>query len=204
MGNAWPPQLGQQIEIAVGPLAAMWYGTPEVSPPAIRLECIAMDVPPNPPPPAGVASIYIFEAVSEGDAEIKFPVLGPADPDMIKRLTFTVTIHVEPGAGGAPAHASLKADQENTAPWTQGWTDFHGKQQTFTPSLLRLTAVEVELVVANPGPPDDKVTMMVRNDAGVLLASVSKTVPVAEWLTFCSFSPRAVCEFRPDRFTTSY
>jgi hypothetical protein len=55
-----------------------------------------------------------------------------------------------------------------------------GARQTFTPSLPRLTAVEVKLVVANPGPPDDEVTMMLQKGEGVTLATISKTVTVAD------------------------
>jgi hypothetical protein len=53
-------------------------------------------------------------------------------------------------------------------------------EQTFTPSLPRLTGVEVELMLANPGPSDDEVTMYLCNAAGEVLASVSKTVSVAD------------------------
>jgi hypothetical protein len=53
-------------------------------------------------------------------------------------------------------------------------------RQTFTPSLPRLTRVEVELVLANPGPHDGEVTMFLENVGGEVLADVSKTVPVAD------------------------
>ena len=53
-------------------------------------------------------------------------------------------------------------------------------RQTFTPSLPRLTNVEVDLVVANPGPSEDTVTMTLLDADGESLAAVSKTVPVAD------------------------
>jgi hypothetical protein len=53
-------------------------------------------------------------------------------------------------------------------------------RHTFTPSLPRLTGVEVQPVVANPGPASADVTLMVMNTKGIALAVVSKTVPIAD------------------------
>ena len=53
-------------------------------------------------------------------------------------------------------------------------------QQSFKPLLPRLTGVEVELVVANPGPASGEVTMALMNAEGENLAVVSKTVAVAD------------------------
>jgi hypothetical protein len=52
-------------------------------------------------------------------------------------------------------------------------------RQSFVPSLPRLIGVEVELVVANPGPASDEVTMSLGNAEGAGLAFVSKTVQIA-------------------------
>jgi hypothetical protein len=47
-----------------------------------------------------------------------------------------------------------KPDQANTATWTMAWTNLlNHAEQTFVPSLPRLTSIEVGLVVGNPGPP---------------------------------------------------
>lgn len=72
-------------------------------------------------------------------------------------------------------------DQANVARWTGAWTNLLNEaRQTFTPTLPRLTGVEVELVAANPGPPEEEVTMTVEDAGGQTLALVSKTVPVAD------------------------
>ena len=78
-------------------------------------------------------------------------------------------------------HAFLTPDQANTKPWKNAWTNLNNaRQQSFKPSLPRLTGVEVELVVANPGPASGEVTMALMNAEGENLAVVSKTVAVAD------------------------
>jgi hypothetical protein len=75
----------------------------------------------------------------------------------------------------------MTLDQANTAAWTSAWTNLVNEaQQTFTPSLLKLTAVEVELVVGDPGSPDDELTMTLLDATGRSLAVVSKTVATAD------------------------
>lgn len=170
--------VGQRIEITLGTVGPKQYGTPQVSSPAIRLESVALAVPPN---PGGPTYVYIFETTAEGEAQVKIPIINSENPDWTKRLTFAVTIHVG-SAGHPPAlHASMTTDQANTAPWKNAWTNLlNDVRQTFTPSLPRLAGVEVELVVANPGPSDDEVTLYLGNAEGEVLAVVSNTVPVAD------------------------
>jgi hypothetical protein len=171
--------VGQQIEITLGTVGPQKYGAPQVSSPVIRLESVALAVPPN---PGGPTYVYIFETTADGEAQIRIPVINSENPDWTKRLTFAVTIHVGSAAGIPPAqHASMTPDQANSAPWKDAWTNLlNDVRQTFTPSLPRLTGVEVELVVANPGPSDDEVTMNLGNAAGDVLADVSKTVLVTD------------------------
>jgi hypothetical protein len=135
----------------------------------------------EPPNPGGPTYVYIFEAAAEGEAKVKIPIVYSDDPDLTQRLTFAVTIQV--GSAGKPAalQASRTPDQANTTAWTKAWLNLlSGARQTFTPSLGRLTGVEVEVVVANPGPLDDEVTLMLLNGEGVTLATVSKIVSVAD------------------------
>ncbi len=76
--------------------------------------------------------------------------------------------------------ASLQPDQVNTAGWNQAWTNLvNDAEQTFTPTLPRLTAVEVELVVGNPGPKEDELTLTVMDSGGQALAVVAHTVTTA-------------------------
>ncbi len=178
-GQRLAATVGQQIEITLGRVGGPQYGTPQVSSPAIRLESVALACPPN---PGGPTFVYIFEATAEGEAQVKIPLMYLENPDWTQRLTFTVTIHVGPAAGNPPPlHASMTPDQANTAPWKNAWTNLlNDVRQTFTPSLPRLTRVEVELVLTNPGPHDGEVTMFLENAGGEVLADVSKTVPVAD------------------------
>ena len=171
--------LGQQVEITLGTIGPMQYGTPQVSSPAIRLKSVELAGPPN---PGGPTFVYIFEAVAGGQAQIKIPIVNSDNPDDTNRLTFTVGIQVRSAAGDRPARrAFMTPDQANTVPWKNAWTNLlNDVRQTFTPSLPKLTSVEVELVVANPGPSDDELTIRLADADGEVLATVSQTVPVAD------------------------
>jgi hypothetical protein len=171
--------VGQQIEITLGTVGPKQYGNPQVSSPAIRLESVALDWPPI---PSGPTFIYIFKAAAEGEAQVKVPIINSENPDLTKQLAFAVTIRVGPAAGKlARLHESMTLDQANAGAWKNAWTNLNNVvRQSFVPSLPRLTGVEVELVVAKPGPPSSEVTMTLINAEGEALAVVSKTVPVAE------------------------
>jgi hypothetical protein len=169
--------VGQQIEITLGTVGPKQYGEPQISSSAIELESTALDWPPN---PGGPTFIYIFEAVSEGEAQVMVPIFNAESPDLAKRFTFAVTIRVEPTAKRTALRASMTPDQANTEPWKDAWTNLNSAvRQSFVPSLPRLIGVEVELVVANPGPTSDEVTMTLTNPEGEGMAVVSKSVPVA-------------------------
>ncbi len=168
--------VGQQINITLGTVGPAQYGVPLVSSTAVRLESTALDWPPN---PGGSTFIYIFETAAVGEAQVIIPILNSLDPDIAEKNTFVVMIRVGP-AHGKP-RAAGKPDQANTATWTNGWTNLlNDVEQTFTPSLPRLTSVEVELVVGNPGPPDEELTLSLLNPKGEVLAVISKTVPVED------------------------
>lgn len=167
--------VGQQIEIRLGAMAPC---DPQISSSAIRLESVALDWPPNP----GLAThVYIFEAAAEGQAAVKIPITDCVNPDLPDGLTFAVTVRVGRTHGGRPTpYGSRTPDQANTAPWENAWTTLQSNvlRQSFTPSLPRLTAVEVELVEANPGPASAQVTMTLLNAGGEPQAVVAETVPV--------------------------
>ena len=75
---------------------------------------------------------------------------------------------------------TLKPDQVNTAGWDRAWTNLvNDAEQSFVPSLPKLTAVEVELVVGNPGPPKDELMLTVFDSAGREVATVSQVVPAS-------------------------
>src|SRR5271167_301260 len=92
--------VGQRIEIRLGTVGPKQYSDPQVSSPAIRLESVALDWPPN---PGGATLIYMLEAAAEGEAEVKVPITNnwPNLP-LTKDLTFAVTIRVRPSAGNLP------------------------------------------------------------------------------------------------------
>jgi hypothetical protein len=168
--------VGQQIQITLGTVGPPQYGVPLVSSTAVRLESTALGLPAN---PGGPTFIYIFETTAVGEAQVIVPILNSPDPDFSKNNTFTVMIRVGPAP--AKPRAAGKPDQVNTATWTNGWTNLlNDAEQAFTPSLPRLTSVEVELVVGNPGPTDEELTLSLLNPTGELLAVISKTVPVED------------------------
>ena len=178
--------VGQQIQITLGTVGPKYFGTPQVFSPAIQLESVELAGPQN---PGGPTYVYFFQAIAEGEAQVKIPVMDPENLDGVKRLIFTVTIDVGSVSKTSPEmYASTTLDQTNTAPWKNAWTNLQNEVwQTFTPSLPRLTRVEVELVVTNPdvltnrpGPSDGEVVMSLNNTEGEVLAVISKTVPVAQ------------------------
>lgn len=76
--------------------------------------------------------------------------------------------------------ASEQPDQVNTAGWDRAWTNLvNDVEQGFTPSLPRLTAVEVELVVGNPGAKADDLTLSVLDSTGQVLAVATQSVSSA-------------------------
>ena len=177
-GQHFVASVGQQIEITLGTVGGPQYGKPEVSSAAIRLESVALGVPVN---PGGPTLTYIFEAAAEGEAQVTVPIIFSDNPEWTKQHTFAVTIRVRSDHGDRRGlRASLTPDQSNTEPWKSAWTNLNNAQQSFKPLLPRLTGVEVELVVANPGPASGEVTMALMNAEGENLAVVSKTVTVAD------------------------
>ncbi|HKV80811.1 MAG TPA: hypothetical protein VJP02_21860 [Candidatus Sulfotelmatobacter sp.] len=178
-GQHLSANVGQQIEITLGTVGPKQYGTPQVSSRAVRFESVALAMPIN---PGGPTYVYIFEAIAKGEAEIEVPIINSENPDATKLLSFAVTIRVGSAPGNRSALCtSMRPDQVNTALWKNGWTNLlNDVRQTFTPSLPVLTAVEAELVVGNPGPSDDEITMYLRDGGGGVLAVVSRIVTVTD------------------------
>lgn len=81
----------------------------------------------------------------------------------------------------APDSTEMKADQVNVEGWNKAWTNLvNDVEQTFTPSLPRLSAVEVELVVGNPKASEDELTLSIMNAQGDELVSTTQIVHTAE------------------------
>jgi len=77
----------------------------------------------------------------------------------------------------SPGSRDMKPDQVNIAGWNKAWTNLVNiAEQSFTPSMPRLMAVEVELLVGNPGPSEDDLTLTVLNQEGDELVSVTQEV----------------------------
>jgi hypothetical protein len=174
--------VGQRIEITLGSYGMNPYGAPQTSSPAVRLESVAQVERPN--PFNGAPNIYMFEAAGEGEVQVKFSLITE-DPNLAKQLAFGVTIHVGPGSGPTAPRAPMTVDQANTVPWANASMNVHSLlRQTFTPSLPTLTGIEVELVVAKPGPANAEVTMMLvrrtSDRSEDVLAHISRNVPVAD------------------------
>lgn len=161
--------VGQQIEISLATVGPGSYGDPTVSSAAIRFRNVAW---PKSQTPGGPTEIYIFQATAEGEAEIRIPHSG--------RGSFSVTVQVGANARNSE-QARMTPDQANNAKWKGAWTNLvNDVRQTFTPSMPKLTGVEVNLAVANAGPEEEDVTLQVLNAAGEVLATVSRSVPVTE------------------------
>jgi len=158
---------GQAIEITLQTIGPQQYGAAKISSPAVRYESVALKMPPN---PGGTTQVLRFQAVAEGEATIQLISINPEN-------VFALTVEV----GAATAHASPPApDQANTATWANAWTNLlKDARQSFVPSRPKMTSVEVELVVANPGPSQDDVTLIVLNSTEEPLVQVSKLVETA-------------------------
>jgi hypothetical protein len=194
-GQQMSARVGQQIEISLGTVGPRQYGAPEISSPAIQLVSTAQDWPPN---PGGPSFVYIFQAVAEGEVRVTVPVINAEQTPYTNDITFTVTVQVKPKNSRSDLFALLMPDQANTAPWQNAWTNLNNfVRQTFTPSRPRLTGVEVELVVANPGPASAEVSMMVLNAAGVGVARVFKTVTAADCGHVVFLLPRGGLPVKP-------
>jgi len=71
----------------------------------------------------------------------------------------------------------MRPDQVNTAEWKGGWTNLlNDARQNFVPSLPRLMAVSVELVVGNPGPDEDLLTLSVLDGKGKPVGRLTQRV----------------------------
>jgi hypothetical protein len=142
-GQSVAATVGEQIELTLGLVGPGHYGDPQISSPAIRLKNTAMYLQPNmPPPPGGATVIYVLEAVSEGEVQIKFPVVDAEDPEKARTYAFSMTIRVGPGAGNHSLRANLRTDQANTEPWKNRWVNLDSALlESFVPSLpiLRLS-----------------------------------------------------------------
>lgn len=76
---------------------------------------------------------------------------------------------------------SMEADQVNTARWEKAWTNLlNDAEQSFTPVLSRMVAVEVELIVGNPGIAEDELTLIVLDPTGQAVAAVVQTVRASD------------------------
>src|SRR5262245_3100913 len=80
-----------------------------------------------------------------------------------------------------PASRELRPDQVNTAGWDKAWTNLGNEvEHSFRPSMPRLLAVEVELIVGNDGESQDDLTLSVKNAEGDELVSVTQVVKTAD------------------------
>jgi hypothetical protein len=89
-------------------------------------------------------------------------------------------------------------DQVNTPGWNGAWTNLlNDAEQSFVPSLPKLVAVEVKLVVGNPGAPDDQLTLTVLDGLGQTLAIVRQNVKSANFDRVTFILPKAGIEVSP-------
>ena len=80
-------------------------------------------------------------------------------------------------AGTTAKQSELIADQVNEAGWQKAWTNLvNDAEQSFQPTMPRLTGAEVLLVVGNPGPAEDRLELTVSDASGNPIATESQTV----------------------------
>ena len=116
---------------------------------------------------------------SAGTARIEIHSSNP------KNAPFDVTIDVL--SDSSPNAIAPVLDQASSSDASAGSTILtNGLGQTFVPTLPRLTKVEVELAVLNPGKSEDRVDTWLLNSKGETLANASKSIPgsAAGWATF--------------------
>jgi hypothetical protein len=168
--------VGEIIQIDLQTLTIAGYGTPQISTPHIRFQNLVRTVLPNPGSPQ---PLYMFEALSAGTAQIEIHSSIP------ENAPFSVTIDVLPDT--SPTAIAPVLDQASSSDANAGSTILtNDLRQTFVPSLPRLTKVEVELALLNPGKSEDEVEMWVLNSNGEMLADASKSISAssAGWATF--------------------
>jgi len=133
-----------------------------------------------------VGSITLLLAISQATARTSPSALKP----QIGPNTLALAV--------APGSAAMKADQVNIEGWNKAWTNLvNDVQQTFIPSMPRLRAVEVELVVGNQGPPDDDLTLSILNSEGTELVSITRIVRPADCEQVKFLLPEAGIEVVP-------
>ena len=94
--------------------------------------------------------------------------------------------------------ATVQPDQVNVAGWNKAWTNLlNDAEQSFTPSLSRLVAVEVDLVLGNPGAPENDLTLAVSDSSGQTLAAVTQNVSAANCDHVTFLMPKAGIEVSP-------
>jgi hypothetical protein len=164
--------LGQTIQVDVQSLGSAEYESPQVSSPGVRYLNSVQAMPPS---PGGAIPIFVFEAVSAGEAEIRIPRHDSPG--------FAVTVEVQPGVDN---DFGIQLDQSSTDDSRAGWTNLvNHAVQTFTPSLPKLVKVEVELVEGN-STPDHAVAVTLLNTEGQPMAIAEKALFSGEpgWVPF--------------------
>jgi hypothetical protein len=166
--------VGQTIQVDLESLAGAGYGLPQVSSPCVQYRNSVRAMPPN---PGGSLPIFVFEAISVGEAEIRIP-RGDSPG-------FAVTVEVKPST--VTEETTIRLDQSNTDDSGAGWTNLvNHAVQTFTPALPKLVRIEVWLVEANPGPAQDAVTLTLLDTTGRATVIAEKVLPADHtgWVSF--------------------
>ena len=168
--------VGQTIQVDLQTLQIAGYGAPQISTSDIQFDNYIL---PGLPNPGGPQPIYLFEAMAPGVAQIQIPTSNPAN------APFVITIEISPRPG---RYAQVfRPDQANAPDRATAWTNLlNDACQTFVPTLPKLTRVEVELALANPGAEDGTLTLNVLDPEGKPLVIAEKTVRAAEpgWVSF--------------------
>jgi hypothetical protein len=115
----------------------------------------------------GIAILLL--SIGQAAAKPSLPTFQPQIEPNSLRLTLV------------PGSSQMKPDQVNTEGWDKAWTNLvNVVEQTFIPSLPKLSAAEVELVIGNPKAPEDELTLSIMNEKGEELVSITQIVAAAD------------------------
>jgi len=91
--------------------------------------------------------------------------------------TTVVLAATPPASSPSASQSELLPDQVNTRGWTKAWTNLlNDVEQNFTPTLPKLHAVEVQLVLGNPGHSKALLKLSILDSKGRELSVVKKLV----------------------------
>ena len=109
-----------------------------------------------------------------------------------------LTSSVPPPPPGKAEAIVMQPDQVNIEGWDKAWTNLlNDSRQSFIPALPKLLGVEVELIVGNPGNPEDELILTILDSRDQALARVTQLVKVDDSSRVLFMLPNGGIELSP-------